>query len=532
MTIVAPLFAPSIATVPGLPAVSLSPDEAQIASFLATRLFDRRASLELPQLYYDGLQKMQDLGISIPPQLRNLRTVLGWPRIGIDATANRCRVEGFRYPDTTDTDEDLWEIWQANCLDGESQLVHQDALTLGRAYIVVGPGDDPKNDPPLITAESAMNMTGLWDARMRQCTAALQLYLDLDYGSDTYGQEIAALYLPDTTIQMGRNNDPAGSLVQNGQWSLISRDDHNLGQVPVVKMANRQRLMNREGVSEIQASWMNTVDSACRTQLAMEVGREFYAAPRRYALGASEEDFQGSDGTAKSGWESYQGLIWALERDADGEVPTVGEFAAADPSVYTKVLNQYAQNMSGDMSVPPHFLGLYAEGNPASADAIRASYENLTTLALNKHSAFADPWEDAMRLALLISTGKLPEGANRMETDWADPAPKTPAATADAVAKMVQVGSLPATANVTLKLLGLSQAQIASLAIDRKKDEGASILAELASGLLAKEAKVDTTIAKDIDPAATAGVTPATPAAGVPTPAAPTKAPVQPPAKG
>jgi hypothetical protein len=505
-----PTFAFPTASITTLPTLQLSPEEARVASWLATRLFDQRPYLELRGLYYDGLQKMQDLGISIPPSLAGLRTVIGWPRIGVDALSNRCRVEGFRYPGATDTDEDLWGIWQSNNLDSEAQLAHLDALIYGRCYLVIGPGDDTTQGQPLITAESPTTMTALWDARMRRCTAALQIYLDTDFTSDMYGQEVAALYLPDTTIQMGRASTNSTLGAGATQWEIFQRDNHSMGRVPVVRMANRCRLANRDGLSEITPEWMNTTDSANRTLLGMEVNREFHGAPQRYVLGASEDDFQAPDGTAKTAWETYLGKVWALERDADGNVPTVGEFKVGDPSVHTKLIDEYAKIMSGEMGVPPHFLGVFASGNPASADAIRSGYEELTIRSKNKHIQFGDAWEEAMRIALLIRDGAMPDGAHRMETAWHDPSPTTPASTAEAIFRQIQSGAIPAYSDVTLERLGYSAMERARLAVDRDKDMGAAFLAELASSLVAKEARVDKSLAGDIN-AAPPGVSAATP---------------------
>lgn len=483
------------AVVATLPTLQLSEEEAHAASWLATRLFDQRPYLELHGLYYDGMQKMQDLGIAIPPSLRRLRTVIGWPRVGIDALSNRCRVEGFRYPGTTDTDEDLWDIWQSNNLDGEAQLAHLDALIYGRCYIAVGPGDDTTGGQPLITAESPMNMTALWDSRMRRVTSAFQLYLDTDFTSDMYGQEVAALYLPNTTIIMGRAATTTGAIQK---WDIVTRDTHNLGRVPVSRMVNRARLMKPDGMSEITAEWMNTTDSANRTLLGMEVGREFFSAPRRYILGASEEAFQKADGSAVTAWETYLNKVWAIERDPEGNVPTVGEFKVGDPAVFTKIIDTYAKIMSGEMGVPPHFLGVYSDGNPASADAIRSGYEELTIRATNKHIQFGDAWEEAMRMALLIRDGSMPSGAHRMETDWMDPSPKTPASTAQAIFQQVEAGCIPAYSDVTLKHLGYSAMERQRMAEDRLNDEGATFLAQLAHSIVGKEARVDKSLASDI----------------------------------
>ncbi|MBQ1167342.1 hypothetical protein KBZ21_56010, partial [Streptomyces sp. A73] len=42
---------------------------------------------------------------------------------------------------------------------------------------------------------------------------------------------------------------------------------------------------------------------------------EFYGAPQRYILGASESAFQDAEGNTKSAWETYIGRVLALERD-------------------------------------------------------------------------------------------------------------------------------------------------------------------------------------------------------------------------
>lgn len=508
-----PTFALPTSSIAGLPLLKLSLEELKTANFLAGRLGTLRPVLELSNLYYDGLQKMQDLGIAIPPSLSRLRTVIGWPRIGVDALSNRCRVEGFRYPSASGTDEDLWGIWQANNLDGEAQLAHLDALIYGRSYILIGTGNESTQDLPLITAESPIHMAAIWDPRMRQCTAALQLYVDVDLSSDMYGQEIAALYLPDSTIHLARGAlDLNGLATRQEPWSVTDRDDHKLGRVPVVRMANRCRTSKRDGMSEITPEWRNTTDSANRTLLGMEITREFYSAPRRYILGASEEDFKKSDGSAVTAWESYLSKVWAITANEEGDLPTVGEFKAADPATHTKLLDEYAKIMSGEMGVPPHFLGVYSDGNPASADAIRSGYEELVVRARNKHVHFGDAWEEALRLALMIrGDGSLPDGANRIETDWADPSPATPVATAQAIYQQVEGGMIPPYSDVTLKKLGYSASERARLAEDREHDDGLSFLNELAHSIIAKDAKVDTTIATDLG-APAPGAAPGAPA--------------------
>ena len=243
-----PTFLPT-ATFPTLPLAQLTQDEAQTANMLAMRLFEQLPVLQLNDLYYGGLQKLQDLGIAIPPALQNLRTVVGWPRIAVDAIDERLTIEGFRYPGKTQVDDDLADIWQSNNMDSEHTLVNLDALVFGRAYLIAGVREDGS---ALLTGESPLNMTALYDPQMRAVTAALQIYLDSEFTSDTYGQEVAALYLPGKTIHMARTSTVPGA-VPLGKWQLIERDDHGFEGVPVVRVSNRQRTGNRRGDFKQQA---------------------------------------------------------------------------------------------------------------------------------------------------------------------------------------------------------------------------------------------------------------------------------------
>ena len=151
--------------------------------------------------------------------------------------------------------------------------------------------------------------------------------------------------------------------------------------------------------------------------------------------------------------------------------------------------------MSGEMGVPPHFLGMFSDGNPASADAIRSGYEELTVRARNKHIQFGDAWEEIMRLALLIRDGVMPDGAHRMESDWTDPMPLTPLSTSQALFQQTQGGMVPAFSDVVLRKLGYTDQEIARLAIDRKKDLAQQFLTEVAHSVMGKEARVDTQLA-------------------------------------
>ncbi|MGW9399344.1 phage portal protein [Streptomyces sp. NPDC055642] len=464
-------------SIPELPLVYLSDDELALVNMLRADMLRDRWALQLRDAYFNGEQMVRDLGISIPPQLKGLHTVIGWPRVGVESLEERLDLEAFRWADGADSKE-LAEIADANDLFDESSLAHLDALVYGREYLAVGSGDCDGECPPLISAESPLDMTLMWDARLRMGTAALRECAADSFIESGPEERMLVLYLPDQTVMCL----PSAS----GGWEVVDRDMHNLGVVPVVRMANRQRTADRVGRSEITPEVMSITDAACRRLMGMEVAAEFFGAPQRYILGASESAFQDADGTAKSAWETYIGRVLALERDEDGNVPDVGQFAAHDPTGMTKIIDLYARIMSSQFGLPPHMLG-YTTDNPASADAIRSTEAKLVKRSERRIRRFGAAWQQAMRLALWVRDGEPPEKTRRIETVWRNPATPTVAAQVDATVKLVQAGVLPADSDVTLEMAGFTDAQRQRITADRRR----SAAAAAGGGLMARLAALN-----------------------------------------
>jgi hypothetical protein len=471
---------PTVFSVPVLyaPTVTdneLSDTEKAVMMHLSMRLTDSQYQTQLrdSQLYYQGLNIVPSLGISVPPELETLRGILGWSAIGIDARSERLAVEGFRMPGQTTVDTDLQEIWQTNNLDAESALVHESAMVYGRAYVVVGKADDAA---PLITAESPTNMLGSWNVRDRRISAAYQTYFDVDPASETYLTQLATLYTKDATIQLAHN-------LNDGKWIVQDRDDHNMGIVPVIQFACRARISDRLGASEITAAWRNCQDRACRTIVRQEITGEFFANPKVWLLGASEQAFQDSDGNLKTAWETFIGRISALEADDNGVLPDVKFQQGSSPDGFISSLTQERQLMASHMGVSPDYLGITSDGNPASADAITKGDYRLKKRADRIAVSFGNDWEEVMRVALQIDGSALPDGAARMETDWDYTGIPTPNADTVTITTQVQAGMVPPDSDDAMAAVGWTPVQRERIAADRKRAQGNAVLAQALQGL-------------------------------------------------
>lgn len=77
------------------------------------------------QMYFDSKNALKDLGIAIPPDMKNIEMVLGWPAKAVDGLARRNKMDGFVIPGNSSAELGIDEIWDANNMALEaSQGVH------------------------------------------------------------------------------------------------------------------------------------------------------------------------------------------------------------------------------------------------------------------------------------------------------------------------------------------------------------------------------------------------------------------------
>lgn len=465
---------PTMLFAPNITSAELSEAEKSVMQKLSGQLLDPmyQQEMALSELYYLGLNVVASLGISIPPELEPLKAILGWCAAGIDARTERLNVAGFRLPGQTEIDPDLQTIWQTNNLDAESVLAYEAALVYGRAYGVVGPRDG--GGVPLITIESPRNMIGSWDPRTRTLSAAYQTYRDSDPASPTYSQQLATLYTRQAIVQLIQDRKDG--------WKVQDRNDHQQGILPAVQWAPRASLSNRLGRSEITNSWRNTQDRACRALQRMEVSGEFYATMKTFLLGVSEEQFKKPDGTLASAWETFIGRISALKADEFGNLPQVETVPGQSPDGFVTSIDLETRIMSGHTGLAPHYLGIFSDGNPASADAIRMSDFRLKKIADRLTVSLGDTNESLMRISLTVA-GETRNGLEQLETDWDYTGIPTPYADTESMARQVETGMVPPDADDVLAKVGWTPVQRQRLEIQRKKTGGLATLDAALQGL-------------------------------------------------
>lgn len=423
--------------------------------------------------FYDGREKLEDLGISLPPALTSLPVVVGWPSAAVDVLEERLDFEGW-------SDPALDDVYRENDLDVLSSMVHIDALIYGTAFVVVSGGGDSQVE---IDAVSPFEMVADRDPRTGRITRAAQFI------TDDNKRLRCVLYLPDRTVWLGANN---------GVWRVEDEVVHNMGTTQVVQFVNRPRASKMGGRSEITPMIRYCTQAGLRTLAGAEVAREFYAVPQRWMMGAPESFFLDDDGNPRGAWDAMAGKILAMEADPDtGDKPQVGQFTAYGMAPFFEQLRTYAQLVSAEASIPPSYLGFVSD-NPASADAIRATENRLVKKAERRQSAFGKSWTEVARLVVKGNPGiesSLRSGVGSIRPMWRDAATPTLAATTDAVIKEISAGVAPARGEYIQKRLGLNMFEREMLARDWAKASSQSLVEQLRNSQADGSAEVAATLA-------------------------------------
>ncbi|MFD9603310.1 phage portal protein [Streptomyces sp. NPDC059970] len=408
---------------------------------------------ELPELkklnsYYEGTQPLSYMAPELQQELQETvrQVVINWPRLVVDSVEERLDVEGFRFPNEPDSDDELWRIWQANDMDEQSQQGHLDALVMGRAYVVIGTREDD-DTTPLVTVESALDMYAEFDPRTRVVRAAVKRWSE-EGESGTVAH--ATLYLPESTSWW---------VQEKGRWAEDpehERDDHEIGEVMVEVLANRPRLKCPNGVSEL-ADVIPVSDAACKVATDMMVSAEYHATPRRVAFGFGEEDFVDANGRKVSAFSRIIGRMWATEKNRKEDGADVIQFSEASLSNFHETIKLLASLVASLSGMPPHFLG-HATDNPASADGIRSAETRLVKRSERRQRGNGGTWERVNRKVMRLRDGVWNADARSLETIWRDASTPTVAQVADAAVKKFAAKIVPL--RQTREDLGYTQAQI------------------------------------------------------------------------
>jgi hypothetical protein len=408
---------------------------------LSAKLSESQSPLGVLDAYMEGRQPAAFMSKKSQEALSGKLRILSvnFPKLLVTSIAERMNVIGFQAAGETKADEELRRIWNANDLGSESFLAHVDSLTYGRSFVIVWASNDPKT--PRVTIESAKQVAVSYDPASGAVRAAVKRWED-------GGVHYAVLYEPtEITVFKGKEN----------ALDVVETIPNPLGEVPVVPLVNRSRLLDVDGSSEA-ADILALTDALAKLDSDALVTSEYYARPRRYATGleiVEDEDGEPIDPFGGEGSRTMQ---------SENPETKFGQLDGARLDGYGEMAGLITQQIGAISGLPPHYLGLNGD-QPPSADSIRSAEASLVAKVVGKHRTYGRAWAKVADLIVRVRDGV---NTRDFETLWSAPDTRTPAQVIDAAAKLVGIG-VPLSAALA-DPMGYTPAQIENIEQAQRRD--------------------------------------------------------------
>jgi hypothetical protein len=426
------------------------------------KVWDGRLSKNLKRsLYYDGEQAFKDLGLMLPPQLKNAKFRLGWATQAVRAPAMRSRFEGLRLPGSEDPFE-LGEILAANRFRLELSQGIVSAYTHGMSLVTVAKGG-PGESPVQIQTHSAESSAAIWDRRTRRVAAALTISaLDADKPTEFL------VYLPTVVLWCAR---------VDGRW-LVERIPNPIARTLAIPLTYDPQLGKPFGRSRITNPVMDLTDMAVRGYVRMEGNAEFYSSPQLAIEGIDPDAFDGVSEQRK--FKLAMDRLIALTRDADGNAPSIKQLQQATMTPHSDMLRTVASAFSGETGIPLAELGILHD-NPSSAEAMLTAERKLMLEVGNQNEVvLSESVTQIATLAVMVRDGltEAPAEAWKLSAYFADPEFRPHSVNADAYVKLAGANPDLASSPVLLETVFDSD-QVARFTEERKRTNAGSLVREL-----------------------------------------------------
>lgn len=417
--------------------------------------------------YYEMKQIPRDLGISVPPNLKSLQQMVGWPAKAVDSLANRSILEGF-----TSKDDELLARVQGivtlTNLKNKYKKAVRSELKHSCSFLAVT--KDAESGNVQINAYPATAASALWSDREGRIVAGM-VVVDRDNTKEGKNRPVWVDVYTDNAIISIRNID--------GNWQA-NYQLHEVGRCVMEALTYNATLNRPMGQSRITRAVMNITDSAMRASVRSEISAEFFTSPQKYLLGADKEALNG-----QSKWDAYIGNIFAVSKDKDGATPQFGQLSQGSMQPHIDYMRALAARLSGETNIPISELGIIHD-NPSSAEAIYAEKEPLVIDAQNLNASNGQSLLNVMYMALATeretSYQDIVMSGLDLNYKFKNPALPSSVSQSDATTKICSVMPWYAESDVALEEYGFSDEQIQRLTEDRKQAKAQQLAVQIAQG--------------------------------------------------
>ena len=338
--------------------------------YLKNLLAMKRHRVLLRYRYYGmkiGLNHFQSI---IPTEFKYMTSPLGWCGKAVDSLADRLSFREFK-----NDNFNLNEIYAMNNGDILPDSAMLSALIGSCCFVYISPDEDGY---PRLQVIDGGNATGDIDPITNMLKEGYAVITRDKYDNP----DIEAYFVAGRT--------------EYYQYNRLIRVDYNPAPypllVPIIYRPDANRVF---GHSRISRACMELLNGARRTLLRSEVSAEFYSFPQKYVTGLS------NDAEEMDKWKATISSMLAFTKDEEGESPKLGQFTQQSMSPYTEQLRTFAALFAGETGLTLDDLGFVTD-NPSSAEAIKASHENLRLLARKAQKSFGSGFLNVGYLAACV----------------------------------------------------------------------------------------------------------------------------------
>lgn len=332
--------------------------EYQGIDYLKSKLAMKQSRVNLRYNYYEMKNRVKDFNIVIPASWNWLTAVLGWSAMAVDSLADRLVFREFAQDNFM-----LNEIFNMNSRDVLFDNAIRSACIASCCFVYISADEDRY---PRLQVIDAFDATGVIDPITMML---FEGYAVLARDPKTKQPTVEAYFRAEDTWFYEKGKDPY-SIPNPAPYPLL---------VPIILRPGARRPF---GHSRISRACMNIQQAALRTMKRAEVSAEFYSFPQKYVLGTDP------NAELLEKWQATISSLLQIDKDEEGDKPVVGQFTQQSMAPFTEQLKMYASLFAGQTGLTLDDLG-FAGDNPSSAEAIKASHENMRLTARAAQRSFS-----------------------------------------------------------------------------------------------------------------------------------------------
>ena len=326
--------------------------------YLRAKLAQKQGRVRMRYNYYEMKNAVRDFNITIPKEWTWLTACLGWSAKAADSIADRLVFREF-----SDDNFQINQIFNMNSRDVFVDSAILSACIASCSFVYISADDDGY---PRLQVIDGANATGILDPITMLLNEG---YAILETDPRTGAPTLEAYFIKGSTTFIDRANNEEYSIANSAPYPLL---------VPIIFRPDARRPF---GHSRISRACISIQQAALRTLKRSEISAEFYSFPQRYITGMAQ------DAETLEKWQATVSSLLQFTKDDEGDKPTLGQFQSQSMTPFLDQLRLLASLFAGETGLTLDDLGFAGE-NPSSAEAIKASHENLRLTARKAQRTF------------------------------------------------------------------------------------------------------------------------------------------------